>query len=609
MGPCPSISNADKDTEALQWINWLRAADPSAVPDIVRAAPPQLRAHRNFVLTAAKKWGLVLLLADDRLKDDPEIVLAAVESDGSVLKFAGDRLKASRAIVLAAVRRNGHALEYADKNLYTDREIVHTAMQTMGVKSGTSRAVEELVTASIQRHGSQKSSASKVGNVISNDTGSKLSSVGPKDENKLMRQARGNGSIRKLAEPQLPMPPQEVHSRAPVVGRRRSAACQASKGWPKSTELPRPSEETARDPLWDGPSVRGHDKSARAKELVLAQSSASVTPAAQNNESSFAEEEEQLLPLWGDRNFVLSAVKVCGYALEQADEELRADHEIVLEAIRESGYAFSFASRNLKVDRDFVLQAVRANGNALLSADDGLKKDREIVVAAVKQCGHALHYADRSFSDDPEIVNLAIGNIGIDLSGNETERELFLRAVQTDGHFLKFATEALKADQAIVLSAVQQNGWSLQHAADNLKANPGVVLAAVQQRANTKSKASETKASMASWAAMWRMVIGLAGHGDDDAVGDVFKYADDSLKSCREFVLTVVGINGEALHYADSRFFADREIVHTAMRTMGVELYGNETERQVLVKAVQKDGNNLHFASEELRADKEIVLA
>jgi len=256
-----------------------------------------------------------------------------------------------------------------------------------------------------------------------------------------------------------------------------------------------------------------------------------------------------------------------------------------------------------------VLQAVRANGNALLSADDQFKKDREVVLAAVKQCGHALHYADKSFSDDSEIVNLAIRNIGIDLSGDETERDLFLRAVQKDGHFLKFATEALKADKGIVLSAVRQNGWSLQHAADNLRADPAVVLAAVQQRASTKLAASGTEESVASWAAMWRMVIGLEGHGDDDAVGDVFKYADDSLKSRREFVLTVVGINGEALHYAHSQFFADREIVHTAMRTMGVELCGDETERQVLVKAVQKDGNNLHFASDELRADKEVVLA
>ena len=59
----------------------------------------------------------------------------------------------------------------------------------------------------------------------------------------------------------------------------------------------------------------------------------------------------------------------------------------VLEAVRLNGYALCFASDELRNDREVVLAAVNQEGWALRHASEELQNDREMVLAAVKQWG------------------------------------------------------------------------------------------------------------------------------------------------------------------------------------------------------------------------------
>ena len=50
-----------------------------------------------------------------------------------------------------------------------------------------------------------------------------------------------------------------------------------------------------------------------------------------------------------------------------------------------------------------------------------------------------------------------------------TNKELLLKAIETNGHALKCTSEELKADKEVVLKAVRQDGWALEYASKELQ--------------------------------------------------------------------------------------------------------------------------------------------
>jgi hypothetical protein len=54
--------------------------------------------------------------------------------------------------------------------------------------------------------------------------------------------------------------------------------------------------------------------------------------------------------LQNDREVVMEAVKMHGYALCYASEELQGDREVVLEAVKRNGVALGYASAELQLE-------------------------------------------------------------------------------------------------------------------------------------------------------------------------------------------------------------------------------------------------------------------
>ena len=83
--------------------------------------------------------------------------------------------------------------------------------------------------------------------------------------------------------------------------------------------------------------------------------------------------------------------------------------------------------------------------------------------------------------------------------------------------------------------------------------------------------------------------------------------------SDRELLLAAVQQNGRALEYASAELKADREVVLAAVQQYGYALeYASaelRADREVVLAAVQQNGRALCYASAELRADGEVVLA
>lgn len=89
--------------------------------------------------------------------------------------------------------------------------------------------------------------------------------------------------------------------------------------------------------------------------------------------------------LRSDREVVGFAVSAKGSALQWVSDEMRADPEIVALAVGKDPLALKFASELLRADRDLVLMAVKSDARALCHASLDLQRtDSEIVVTALR---------------------------------------------------------------------------------------------------------------------------------------------------------------------------------------------------------------------------------
>lgn len=237
---------------------------------------------------------------------------------------------------------------------------------------------------------------------------------------------------------------------------------------------------------------------------------------------------------WTNKEFVLTAVRNDGRALEYASEELRNDQEVVLEAVRRSGWVLMFASKELQNDRKVVLAAVHQDGEALEYASEWLKGDSKIVLTAVRNHGRALQHASISMRDDQKVVLTAVCQDGLALmfasERLRDDRKVVLAAVHQAGAALLYASEGLSNDRTVVLEAVSQNGIALQFASEQLKCDRAVVLEAVRQN------------------------------------GMALQWAAEKLKCDREVVLEAVRQNGRALQFVSEELRWNEEFISEALR-------------------------------------------
>ena len=104
-----------------------------------------------------------------------------------------------------------------------------------------------------------------------------------------------------------------------------------------------------------------------------------------------------------------------------------------------------------------------------------------------------------------------------------------------------------------------------------------------------------------------------AAMSNAQARGGSVQMCSGTRDSDREMLLAAVQQDGYALRHASSELKADREFVLAAVQWNGYALEHASAElqadREVVLAAVQRDGGALRHASAELQADREVVLA
>jgi predicted methyltransferase len=139
--------------------------------------------------------------------------------------------------------------------------------------------------------------------------------------------------------------------------------------------------------------------------------------------------------LRNDKDIVLAAVKVEGFALQFASETLRNDKDVVLAAVKEHPDAFQFASETLRNNKGVVIAAVKQNGFVLQFASETLRNDKDVVLAAVKEHGFALQFASEALRNDIFFIHKLViegCHNGLFLFTDWANRAMLSRALQKE---------------------------------------------------------------------------------------------------------------------------------------------------------------------------------
>ncbi|CAE7942494.1 unnamed protein product [Symbiodinium sp. KB8] len=338
--------------------------------------------------------------------------------------------------------------------------------------------------------------------------------------------------------------------------------------------------------------------------------------------------------LKSDREVVLSAVQSEGCRLQHATERLKDDRALVLAAVSSDGAALAFASKRLRCDKGLALAAVTKCGAALQFCTAFLHEDEDIVFAAVGQDATALRFASTEMKCNPCVITAAATDvsgvidwsriftcsaltedfdvaataIGLDWRAGEwvsdglrSDAHFMKRAVLLNGLVLQLVPENVR-QHATVLRAVHQNGLALQFAGEELRADQRVVREAIAQNAMALQFASEVLRARRD---VVLMAVVRNGHA--------LQFASEDLQQDHTLVLTAA----RRFLFADwSWFFQDKAIKdqrHIAVAAVSMDASalphtGRQADKEVVLAALQQDGQMLEFASEDLQADPSVVL-
>ena len=113
---------------------------------LLQDASGELRGDREVVMIAVSNKPLALRYASEELRGDREIVMKAVSNKASALEFATAALRGDREIVKKAVSKNGLSLEFATEELRGDPEIIEAALKEVASRHKSSNVVALKVT-------------------------------------------------------------------------------------------------------------------------------------------------------------------------------------------------------------------------------------------------------------------------------------------------------------------------------------------------------------------------------------------------------------------------------------------------------------------------------
>lgn len=188
------------------------------------------------------------------------------------------------------------------------------------------------------------------------------------------------------------------------------------------------------------------------------------------------------------------------------------------------------------------------------------------------------------------------------------------KKVSTDGNQLENIISDYRYDKTIVLTAVRQRGASLRFAPPRFRNDKKIVLEALNNILAYDNAYDDEK----------ELVFELISSDlkkDQDIMlvaskinGEFLKFADCSIKSCKEIIIEAVKEDFRAIEYASDDLKNDKDVFLIANDTWGglisLQHFSESIkgDKDLVLSAVKKNGLALKYASDRLKNDREIVL-
>ena len=245
-------------------------------------------------------------------------------------------------------------------------------------------------------------------------------------------------------------------------------------------------------------------------------------------------------------------------------------------------------------DKEFILIATKKDITSFEYIDSVLKKDREIILSVVTAHGpNATKYLDKSFKSDKEIIlkilkkPLNYFSLGDELSPTDYMSKDFLK------------------DEDVISEALN-NQWIEYDKIDSKLITKKIAIAATTKSENFEKLNNEFKNDPD---VILNAITSEKTWGDSE----IFKKISDKLKSEKNFIIKVLGINGQILNQVSDNFKKDKEIVMASVTQSGYALqYAHSSLKKdieiVLSSIEQYGGSALEYADHSLKINKDLVL-
>ena len=295
------------------------------------------------------------------------------------------------------------------------------------------------------------------------------------------------------------------------------------------------------------------------------------------------------------------------------NEEVLTNFDIMMVALKKDkkvAYKFKeFIFPKLHNDRELAIELLKTGIDIYEYLSYDLKSDMEIIKLSIKNKSMILKYIPLSVELDFELIKQAI------ISNNENIyylpevylediclfKELLRNEVKVD--FKHFIPKDWNKDNDVIIEVLKRD-WDkrmFRKLPKSLQKN--ILFRIIARDISFKDLSKEFYNNKEFMLEAIRHII----------VYSPLMYASEALRADKEVVIAAVQQNGNALKFASEELRADKEVVIAAVQQDGgaLEFASEElrADKEVVMAAVKQDGKALEYASEEFRADKEVVLA
>ena len=328
-------------------------------------------------------------------------------------------------------------------------------------------------------------------------------------------------------------------------------------------------------------------------------------------------------------------------------DKLRDDREVMSELIEQNRYNLKYASARLKDDKSIVRKAVRSTPDVIEYASEKLRKDKDFVIdlvlEAIEKKANDLHDVTWAYKYGPMIENVKDC-----LNDN---KEIMKKLVHYEEDFAKYLSDKLRDDREFILGVIKdRNSTILKYASPRLQDDREVIMVALEHVASSIQYASKrlkndkeliSKAFEHSWndfsyiskdqenteiliAAIKRfgtvapeIVSSEFGEFIDPTFTQYETFMSNLTENARdnkEVMLAAINENGSAFKYGSERMRSDKELLNLALERYSYDFpleYASpalQNDKEIILKAMNKNSENIKFASPEIRNDPEVVM-